>query len=91
MDNKNKRKVTFAETDEEHKRQKNAPNDTRLHSGKYTLDSDEEDDDEQGNKKEMNQYDLEGFFEKEILINCMDIDYSFLFRNRTRTCHNWIR
>ncbi|CAF2634990.1 unnamed protein product [Rotaria sp. Silwood2] len=59
MDDKKKRKVTFHEITEEHKKQKNTTNDTRLHSGKYTLDSDEDDDDEQGNVKQMNQNDLD--------------------------------
>jgi len=59
---KKKRKVTFTEVDEENKRQKPIANDTRLHSGKYTLDSDEEDDDEQANTKEMNPDDLDGEF-----------------------------
>jgi hypothetical protein len=57
---KKKRKVTFTDVDEENKKQKNTTNDTRLHSGKYTLDSDEEDDEEEVNNKEMNQDDLEG-------------------------------
>jgi hypothetical protein len=61
-----KRKVSFAELDEANKKTKNAPNDTRLHSGKYTLDSDEDDDDdEQGNNKEMDQNDLDGLFQLE--------------------------
>ncbi|CAF1094233.1 unnamed protein product [Rotaria sp. Silwood1] len=60
MDDKKKRKVTFRDIPEEHKKQKNTTNDTRLHSGKYTLDSDEDDDDdEQGNVKQMNQNDLD--------------------------------
>jgi hypothetical protein len=57
---KKKRKVTFTEVDEENKRQKQITNGTRLHSGKYTLDSDEEDDDEQANTKETNPDDLDG-------------------------------
>jgi hypothetical protein len=61
MNNPNKRQVRFTELDEGNKKQKKPTNDTRLHSGKYTLDSDEEDDDdEQGNNKEMNPNDLEG-------------------------------
>jgi hypothetical protein len=60
MNDKKKRKVTFTDVDEENKKQKNTTNDTRLHSGKYTLDSDEEDDEEEVNNKEMNQDDLEG-------------------------------
>ena len=39
-----KRKVRFDVVDEEIKKQKATTTDTRLHSGKYTLDSDEEDD-----------------------------------------------
>ncbi|UJR13398.1 hypothetical protein I4U23_000413 [Adineta vaga] len=59
---KKKRKVTFKEVDEGNKKQKQnqTTQDTRLHSGKYTLDSDEDDDDDdQGNEKEMNQDNLE--------------------------------
>jgi hypothetical protein len=59
---KKKRKVNFAEFDEESKKQKSATNDTRLHSGKYTLDSDEDDDEVQDDNKEMNQNDLDGLF-----------------------------
>lgn len=56
-----KRKVQFAEFDEEAKKQKNTTaSDTRLHSGKYTLESDEEDDEEQANEKEMNANELNG-------------------------------
>jgi hypothetical protein len=57
---KKKRQVNFAEIDEETKKQKTTTNDTRLHSGKYTLDSDEEDDDNQDDNKEMNENDLNG-------------------------------
>ncbi len=60
MNDKKKRKVTFIDIDEENKKQKNTTNDTRLHSGKYTLDSDEEDDEEQANNKEMNPDELDG-------------------------------
>jgi hypothetical protein len=63
MSEKNKRKVNFAEIDEENKKQKSTTNDTRLHSRKYALDSDEEDDDNQDDNKEMNQNDLDGSFE----------------------------
>jgi hypothetical protein len=60
MDEKKKRKVTFVELEEGNKKSKPTSNDTRLHSGKYTLDSDEEDDEEQIDNKEMNQNDLDG-------------------------------
>ncbi len=60
MSEKKKRKVGFIEQDQGNKKQKNPTNDTRLHSGKYTLDSDEEDDDEQANINEMNQDELDG-------------------------------
>ena len=59
---KKKRKVQFAEFDEENKKQKNTTGDTRLHSGKYTLDSDEDDEEAQEDNKEMNQNDLDGLF-----------------------------
>jgi hypothetical protein len=61
-----KRKVLFntdIESDQIAKKQKNFTNEsgnTRLHSGKYTLDSDEEDEEEQDNAKSMNQDDLDG-------------------------------
>ena len=64
-----KRKVPFntdIESDQTAKKQKNLlmKVDTRLHSGKYTLDSDEEDDEEQDNNKSMNQDDLDGKLNK---------------------------
>ncbi|CAF4156168.1 unnamed protein product [Rotaria sp. Silwood2] len=55
-----KRKIvstTDIELDQTTKKQKKLTNEsgnTRLHSGKYTLDSDEEDDEEQDNAKTMN-------------------------------------
>jgi len=61
-----KRKVAFntdIESDQTTKKQKKYSNEsgsTRLHSGKYTLDSDEEDEEEQEDNKEMNQDDLDG-------------------------------
>lgn len=61
-DEKKKRKVTFSEVDEENKRSKKVTTDTRLHSGKYTLDSDEDDDEEQAAGKQMNQDDFQGLF-----------------------------
>lgn len=64
MSHPKKRKVQFAEVDEENKKQKNlTTTDTRLHSGKYTLESDEEDDEEQANEKEMNANELKGSVE----------------------------
>jgi hypothetical protein len=60
MAEKKKRKVTFSEIDEGNKKPKPASTDTRLHSGKYTLDSDEDDDEEQANLKEMDEHDLNG-------------------------------
>lgn len=60
-----KRKVTFhadVDSEENNKKQKRVTTESeqsRLHSGKYTLDSDEEDD-EQDNVKSMNQDDLDG-------------------------------
>jgi len=63
-----KRKVPFntdIELDQIAKKQKKFTNEngnTRLHSGKYTLDSDEEDEEEQDNAKSMNQDDLDGEF-----------------------------
>jgi hypothetical protein len=63
MEDKKKRKVSFdpnIEVDQTNKKTKTTPNNTRLHSGKYTLDSDEEDDEEQANNKEMNKDELDG-------------------------------
>ncbi len=60
MNNKEKRKVGFNDVDEGNKKQRKTTTDTRLHSGKYTLDSDEEDEEEQEDNKEMNQDDLDG-------------------------------
>jgi hypothetical protein len=63
-----KRKVAFntdIQLDQTTKKQKkftNESEDTRLHSGKYTLDSDEEDQEEQDNAKSMNQDELDGEF-----------------------------
>lgn len=55
-----KRRVQFAEETDESKRAKatTATDDTRLHSGKYTLESDEEDDDEQANGKKLDERDF---------------------------------
>lgn len=61
QEEKKKRKVLFKEFDEEIKKQKKTSKNTRLHSGQYTLDSDEEDDEEkEGNETELNQDDYEG-------------------------------
>jgi len=63
-----KRKVDFntdIQLDQTTKKQKkftNESEDTRLHNGKYTLDSDEEDQEEQDNAKSMNQDELDGEF-----------------------------
>ena len=61
-----KRKVAFT-TDTEldqsikkHRQSTNESGNTRLHSGKYTLDSDEEDEKEYDDGKAMNQDDLDG-------------------------------
>ena len=61
-----KRKVRFSEIDEENKKQRNTTTtDTRLHSGKYTLESDEEDDD-QDHEKQLNAKELKGCFSSDI-------------------------
>ena len=65
-----KRKVTFKtdeESDQTNKKQKKFTNErgnTRLHSGKYTLDSDEEDEEEKDNAKTMKSDDLDGELKK---------------------------
>ncbi|CAF0733994.1 unnamed protein product [Rotaria sordida] len=72
-----KRKIvstTDIETDQTSKKQKKLPNEsenTRLHSGKYTLDSDE-DDDEQDNAKTMNQDDLDDIGQEKATIGFDD-------------------
>lgn len=60
MSGKGKRKVQFSEFDEENKKQRYATTDTRLHSGKHTLESDEEDEDHD-EEKPMNDNELDGW------------------------------
>ena len=86
-DEKKKRKVDFSEVDEENKRSKNVTTDTRLHSGKYTLESDEEDEEEQAAGKEMNQDELEGLFKR----TDREDRLGELFRYWTGTGDDWIR
>ncbi|CAF0966942.1 unnamed protein product [Adineta ricciae] len=79
---KKKRKVLFQEFDEEIKKQRKTVKNTRLHSGKYTLDSDEEDEDDEkeGNEKELNQDDYEAQekatigFDEDVKITPFNID-----------------
>ncbi|CAM4852836.1 unnamed protein product [Rotaria socialis] len=69
-----KRKVTFKtdeESDQTNKKQKKFTNEsgnTRLHSGKYTLDSDEEDEEEKDNAKIMNSDDLDDIGQEQATI-----------------------
>ncbi|CAF0776713.1 unnamed protein product [Rotaria sp. Silwood1] len=73
-----KRKIvstTDVEADQTIKKQKkliNESENTRLHSGKYTLDSDEEDDEEQDNAKTMNQDDLDDIGQEKATIGFDD-------------------
>lgn len=75
MDEKKKRKVTFhpdVQEDLSAKKSKNLPpttttttndveeNESRLHRGKYALDSDEEDQDDLDEQKQMNEEELNG-------------------------------
>lgn len=68
MDDKKKRKVSFnpdVDLDQTSKKQKKTSDDTgdtRLHSGKYTLDSDEDDEEELEETKQMNKDELNGWF-----------------------------
>ncbi|CAF1036439.1 unnamed protein product [Rotaria sordida] len=99
MDDKKKRKVSFQDINDEHKKQKYTTHDTRLHSGKYTLDSDEDDDDaEQGNVKEMNQNDLDEIgqesatigFDDDVKITPFNIDEELEEGHYDETgCYQW--
>ena len=68
MDERKKRKVSFnpdVDLDQTSKKQKKTSDetgDTRLHSGKYTLDSDEDDEEEREDTKQMNKDELDGRF-----------------------------
>ncbi|CAF3712821.1 unnamed protein product [Adineta steineri] len=99
INDKKKRKVTFEEIDEEHKKaKKTVPQDTRLHSGKYTLDSDEDDDDEQANTNEMNQNELDDIgqegatigFDDDVKITPFNIDEELEDGHYDETgCFHW--
>lgn len=98
-DQRKKRRVQFAEAeDDASKRSKATTNDTRLHSGKYTLESDEEDDDEQSNGKKLDEGDFVEMgrenatidFDDEVKITPFNVDEELEDGNYDETgCFQW--
>lgn len=60
----------------------------RLHSAKYTLDSDEEDEEERQDQQKMNPDELKG---SSVDSSVFLFDSSSSFRHRSRKCNDWIR
>lgn len=78
MDEKKKRKVTFNpdldlnQTSKKQKKTSDETGDTRLHSGKYTLDSDEDDAEELDETKQMNKDELDDIGQEKATIGFDD-------------------